>query len=191
MSNSGPSASATRLVKSASRLTPRLYITGLDDGGMTGGGLDLGLIGVGQTGRADHVHDARLRRERGEGDGRDWRGEVEHAVDASEYRKRLVGDGDAERLDPRHLADVAADCRRHLDLDPAGDRAARGRSNDSGQRLAHAPASPKHGKSHVVHCLCPPGDGVGALAMIERPRVTEAIFYDANAPAHKPREAKR
>ena len=113
MSNSGPSACGDAPVKKREQVDAETHITGLDDGGMTGGGLDLGLIGVGQTGRADHVNDARLRRERGEGDGRDWRGEVEHAVDLSEYRKRLVGDGDAERLDPRHLADVAADCRRH------------------------------------------------------------------------------
>ena len=40
----------------------KAHIAGLDDGGMTGGGLDLGLVGGGEARRADDMDDARLRR---------------------------------------------------------------------------------------------------------------------------------
>ena len=167
------------------------HIAGLDDGGMTGGGFDLGLIRVRQAGRADDMHDAGLRRKRREGCGRGRRGEIEHALDAGEHGQRIVGDGDAERLEPSHLADVAADCRRALDLDAAGDGAARRRRDHTGQRLAHASRCPEHGQSHVAHCQCPSGDTVAMLTMIEGPLNTHATFYDATAPRHKPRDAER
>ena len=85
------------------------HIAGLDDGGMAGGGLDLGLVGRGEAGRADDMDEAGLRRQRGEFDGRGRRGEIEHAVDVSEDGEGIVGDGDAERLEASHFADVAAD----------------------------------------------------------------------------------
>ena len=89
MSNSAPSAAATRAVSAASRLTPEAHIAGLDDGGMAGGGLDLGLVGVGEAGRADDMDDAGLRRQRRKLHRRSRRGEVEHAVD---MRQRRGGD---------------------------------------------------------------------------------------------------
>ena len=70
MSNSGPSVAATRAVSAASRLTPMAHIAGLDDGGVAGGGLDLGLVGGGESGGADDMDEAGLRGQRGEGNGR-------------------------------------------------------------------------------------------------------------------------
>src|SRR5215467_4440483 len=67
------------------------HVARFDDGGMTGGGGDLGLVWLGEAGRANDMDNAGLRRERGKGHGRGRH-------------------GDAEGLDPRHLADVPADC---------------------------------------------------------------------------------
>jgi hypothetical protein len=128
------------------------HIAGFDDGSMTGGGNDLGLVRLGQTCRADDMDDASLRRERGEGHGRSRRGEVEHALNAGEHRQGIVGDGHAERLDPGHLANVTADHGRALSFDAAHNHAAGCGGKHAGQRLAHAPCGAKHGDPHVTHC---------------------------------------
>ena len=127
------------------------HIAGLDDGGMARGRLDLGLVGGRQAGRADDMDDARLRRQRGEGEGRSGRGEIEHAVDRREHGMRIVADGDAERRQAGHLADVAAESGRALGLDAAGHRAARRLDQHPRQRLAHAPGGSQHGNLHVAH----------------------------------------
>ena len=131
----------------------KAHIAGLDDGRMTGRRLDLGLVGLGEARRADDMNDARLSGEGREGDGRGGRGEIEHAVDIGEHGERIVGDGDAERVEPGDLADIAADRRRALDLDAAGDGAARRRHERAGQRLAHAPSGPENSQFHLTHGL--------------------------------------
>ena len=127
------------------------HIAGLDDGRMTRDGLDLGLVGGREAGRADDMDEARLRRQRGKCERRSGRGKIEHAVDLGEHGMRLVGDGDAKRLQAGHLADVAADRRRALGLDAAGDQAARRLDQHPRQRLAHAPGGSQHGNLHVAH----------------------------------------
>ena len=128
------------------------HIAGLDDGRVTGGGLDLGFVPCGEAGRADDMNDAGLGRKSGEGDGRGRGGEVEHAVDMGEDGEGIVGDGDAERVKAGGLAEVAADMGRALGLDSARHDASRRLGEHPGQRLAHAPARPQHGDSHVAHC---------------------------------------
>ena len=65
----------------------------------------------------------------------------------------IVGNGDAEGIEACNLADIATDGRRPLDLDAAGDNAARRLRDHAGQRLAHASSGAQHGQFHLTHCL--------------------------------------
>ena len=62
------------------------HIAGFDDAGMARRRLDLGVARLVDAGGADHMHDARLRREFGERQRRLRHGEIDNAVDAGEER---------------------------------------------------------------------------------------------------------
>ena len=64
------------------------HIAGFDDGRVTGGGGDLGVVLRAAAGGADDMHDARLRGIAGELDARGGHGEIEHAVGLGEGGQR-------------------------------------------------------------------------------------------------------
>ena len=127
------------------------HIAGLDDGGMTGGGLDLGLVGGREAGRADDMDDARLRRQRGERDRRAC-GEVKSSTPSTSAK---TGSGSSVMAMPSGSSPATSPMSRPTAGEPLASMppatAQPGRGNDPGQRLAHAPGGAKHGDLHVAH----------------------------------------
>ena len=82
------------------------HIPRFDDHRMTGGRSYPGHVVVRVSGRADHVHDARLGREFGKSDARGGRGEIEHGIASRKRGERVVRHDDSGRREPREEAGV-------------------------------------------------------------------------------------
>ena len=108
MSKSSPSVAATLLDQRRKQIDAEAHIAGFDDAGMARGGLDLVVARLVDAGRADHMHDARLRRQFGQGQRRLRHGEIDKTVDEGEERQRIVGDRDAERARCRRASPMSA-----------------------------------------------------------------------------------
>ena len=131
------------------------HIARLDDRRVARRRGDPGVVVRAAAGRADDMHDARLRGVAGELDGRGRHGEVEHAVGLGEGRQRIVGHGHVDRADAGDLAGILAEMRRAGPLDGAGDAHAFHGVDGADQRLAHAAGGAHDDQAHVAQRLCP------------------------------------
>ncbi len=155
----------------AEQVDAKAHIARLDDAGVTGGGADPRLVIRRAAGRADDVHDARLRRKAGEFHRGGGRREIEDAFGLDEGFERLVGNGDPHRAGTGKLAGIAADKRRAGPLDRGMKAHAGGLVNDPDQCLAHTAGRADHNELHVrfVHRAIPLCYRICASATVSAP----------------------
>ena len=147
----GPKRLGHLLGEARQQIHAEAHIAGLDDGGVTRGGRDLGLVVWREAGRADDMDDAGLSGEPGENRRRFRAGKIEHGIDAGEKRHRIIGDDDSFRRQSGELADIAADAGRTLGLEPSGNDAALGLGEHARERLAHTASGAKYSDLHCSH----------------------------------------
>ena len=104
--------------------------------------LNLGFACLVDAGRADHVHDACLRGEFHQSQGRLRHGEVDDTVHMGEQRNGIVGDRHVKPPHSRKFAHVGAHMRRTLRFQPACNFGTRRLVDDARQHPAHAARCP-------------------------------------------------
>src|SRR4029079_4102617 len=100
------------------------------------------------AGGADHVDDARLRRQFGQSQRCLRHGEIDEALDPGEERQRIVADRNSQAPDTGELAHIGADRRRPLGFDAARELETFGLVHDTGESAAHAPRGAGNGDLH-------------------------------------------
>ncbi len=127
------------------------HVAGGDDGGVAGGGRNLGLVLGLEAGGAVYVHDAGVGGEAGEFHRGLGDREIEHRIDLGEQLERVVRDEDAELAETRQQADVLTQRDRAFLLDGAGDDTVLPRVDGPHQLAPHPPGRPGDGDLHLAH----------------------------------------